>query len=176
MKKKACSNKEPLGFKNITELPTGTFQLKFKLNGKDFQPYANTLEEAVVSRNEFYIKHNYRPAYLFVKMFDLSCISPRLAGGFQVNSRRLKDRAYMPRQFDSEVDAKLFANRWTKSYNGIAAIYNGKRESAFLEQIKQERENLKPFIQTGFSRELWLESASELFGQDIPEFFHEETR
>ncbi|NAX34000.1 hypothetical protein CAG54_10910 [Vibrio sp. V27_P1S3P104] len=163
-------------FKNITELPTGTFQVKFKVNGKDFQPYSNTLEEAIITRNDYYIKHNYRPAYLFVRMFDLSCISPRLEDGFQVNSRRLKDRKYMPRQFNSGVDANAFAIKWTKAYNAIAAIYNGKREVAFLEQIKKEQDHLKPFIQTGFCRDLWLESASEIFGQYIPEFFDDEMR
>ncbi|EGR0468542.1 hypothetical protein FG064_16220 [Vibrio cholerae] len=164
-------NKESLSFKNITSLPTGTFQVKLKHSGREFQPWAKSLGEAIILRNECYKRANYRPNYLFVKTFDLSVIAPHPRGGFQVHSRRLQDRKYMPRQFASKVDAEYFATRWIEAHNAIAAIYNGQREMNFLAQIEQELTELTPHIETTFSSELWLESAKQIFGKSIPDFF-----
>ncbi|GIB31807.1 hypothetical protein [Vibrio cholerae] len=164
-------NNGTLSFKNISMLPSGAFQVKLKKERREFQPYAKSLRAAISLRNECYKLANYRPCNLHIKMFDLSVIAPHPRGGFQVHSRRLHDRKYMPRQFASKIDAKNFATRWIKAHNGIASIYNGKRETAFLAQIEQELIEQKPYIEVTFSSELWLESAKELFGEAIPEFF-----
>ncbi|MBF4340752.1 hypothetical protein EAY39_08110 [Vibrio anguillarum] len=178
---KSMKKNPTIGFKNLTKLPAGGWQLKLKKDKKDIQAFAKTLSVALKARNEIYLKANYRPVNLFVNAFDLSVVSDVFRIGrsgnplhhYQVHSRQLSDRKYSPKGFNSKVAAEQFATKWIKSYNAIAAIYNGWREEMFLQQIKDEEEQQKPCIETGFDVELWNKAAKEVFGSAIPRFFAE---
>lgn len=166
-------------FRNITKLPSGSWQLKFKKNRVEAQPVLRTIEAAIGARNKVYVLANYRPAHLFVNMFDMTVVADKIgierSGSpyhrYQVNARRLIDRKYTPKGFSSKEAANNFAEQWIKHHNAIASVYNGLRETAFLEQIQRELDTLQPCIETQFDVKLWSKAAMSLFGSDIPEFF-----
>ncbi|MGR5296967.1 hypothetical protein ACPV5U_19100 [Vibrio mediterranei] len=171
-------------FRNLTILPSGSYQLKFKKNGKDIQAVSKTLKSAIHSRNIVYLEANYRPAHLFVKFFDESVVSDDIgcescSGNsyhrFQVHSRRLADRKYAPKSFNSKVAASEFGKKWLVAYNSIAAVYNGVREQMFIDQMALEEETLEPHIITGFDVLLWNRAAKEVYGKSIPKYFEETT-
>jgi hypothetical protein len=169
-------------FRNLAVLPSGSFQLKLKMNRKDIQLVVKTLKAALRARNTIYREANYRPNYLFVKFFDESAIADvigceRHSGNpyhrFRVHSRRLADRKYSPKEFSSKVSATEFCKKWLVAYNAIAAVYNGWREEMFLEQIALEEEELEPHIVTGFDVLLWNKAAQSVYGKNIPEYFED---
>ncbi|MGR5178877.1 hypothetical protein [Vibrio mediterranei] len=168
-----------LKFRNLAELPSGSFQLKFKRNGRDIQPIAAQLTRALKVRNAIYLESNYRPNHLFVMFFDETVMADDIgiekSGNpyhrFQVHARRLADRKYSPKSFNSKVNAAEFTKKWLVAYNAIAAVYNGWREELFLEWIALEEETLKPHICTRFDVILWNKAAQSVFGKNIPRYF-----
>ena len=92
---------------------------------------------------------------------------------YQVHSRRLADRKYLPKLFSSKIEADAFARKWIKAYNSVAATYNGWREQKFLEQIELEFQELVPHVEVGFDVILWNRAAKSVFSDDIPLYFNE---
>ncbi|MDA0152372.1 hypothetical protein OH460_08660 [Vibrio sp. Makdt] len=170
-------------FRNMTILPSGNYQLKFKKERQDYQLVAGDLKSALKARNKVYLTTNYRPNFLFVKFFDLTVLaddigterSGNIYHRFQVHSRLLSNRKYRPKSFRSKVDAEYFTKKWLISYNKIAAVYNGWRELAFLQQIELEVDNLTPAIETKFDEALWNKAAKEVFGNNIPKYYEGES-
>lgn len=171
-------------FRNIAKLPKGEgFQLKFKTNGEEYQPYAANIGEAISKRNDYYLDNNYRPARLFKKFYTLECIAPIVgidskSGNpyhrWQVHARILESNEYKPKSFADHDEAVEFTTKWIASHNAIAAIYNGRREEMFLKWIEQERVQNTPHIEVEFDAELWRSSARLLFGTNVPDFFVED--
>ncbi|MEZ9709433.1 hypothetical protein AB4254_12200 [Vibrio breoganii] len=165
-------------FKNLSRLPSGSYQLKLKENGIEIQTVAHSLAEAIELRNSHYLDRGYRPAHLHILNFDMSCVrhdigiekSGNAYHRYQVHSRRLHDRKYKPRGFASRTEADAFASRWIPAHNGIAAVYNGWREEIFLKQLAAEQALLVPLIETQFDLELWSKAAKVVFGKNIPTF------
>lgn len=171
-------------FRNITKLPKGQgFQLKFKSNGEEFQPYAANISEAISKRNDYYLDKNYRPARLFKKFYTLDCLAPNVgieakSGNpfhrWQVHSRTLETSNYSPKSFNDHDAAVEFTTKWIASHNAVAAVYNGRREEMFLQWIEQEAKHGTPYIDVEFDVELWRRSARLLFGTNLPDFFVED--
>lgn len=170
-----------LVFKNLSNLPSDSWQVKFKRDGKDFQPFVGSLAEALLVRNAYYQK-NWRPNHLYVNAFGNDLLrevtreerSGNVYTRYQVHCRKLPDRKYAPKNFNSLKDAEAFTQKYLVAYNKVAAVYNGERERAFLEQSLKEALELQPFIETGFNKELWSKSAKEVFGNNVPDFYLEE--
>lgn len=170
-------------FKNIVKMTKDSgYQLKFKQNGVEYQPYAPTLSEAITIRNEYYLSENYRPNYLYKKFFTLDCLAPCIGversgtpfHRWQVHSRLLETSTYRPKTFNDHDLAADFARRWMVSHNAIAAIYNAWREEKFLMWIEQEAKEETPYIDTRFDQELWRKAAHEIFGVNVPDYFTEQ--
>ncbi|MCG9575415.1 hypothetical protein L1D14_04110 [Vibrio tubiashii] len=163
-------------FSNMTQISDSSWQLKFKKNGIEHQPVASSLSLALEVRNIIYLKANYRPSNLFVKMFSMSDIKKSYKGAskrgtYQVHSRCLADRRYSPRTFRSKHHAKVFKSLWIKAYNEVAELYNVEREQRFLVQIEREFSDLEPCIVTGFDVILWNQCAQKIYGRNIPLFY-----
>lgn len=175
--------KTPSTLRNMTILPSGNYQLKFKKDRHDYQLVAGDLRTALKARYKVYVATNYHPNFLFVKFFDLTVLADYIgterSGNtyhrFQVHSRLLTDRKYRPKSFSSKVDAESFTKKWLISYNKIAAVYNGWREQEFLQQIELEVQNLTPEIETNFDESLWNSAAKEVFGDNIPKYYEGES-
>ncbi|USD59086.1 hypothetical protein J4N45_11140 [Vibrio sp. SCSIO 43140] len=156
-------------FRNLSELPSGSWQLKLKIDKKDVQPVCDTLNTAIAMRNDIYLKTHYRPAFLFVALADMSIISERDSEGvydtvssyFIINSYRLRDRKKRVRQTKSYHDAKEYASGYVRYHNQVAKLYNQWREEKFQVQLKNEQQFLVPLIQTGFDRSLWEKAATQ---------------
>ncbi len=59
-------------FKNIVKMTKDSgYQLKFKLKGAEYQPYAPSISDAISFRNKYYISENYRPNHLYKKFLHL---------------------------------------------------------------------------------------------------------
>jgi hypothetical protein len=167
-----------LRFKNLSKLPSDSWQVKFKRDGKSFQPFVGPLDEALLVRNAYY-QASLRPNFLFVNAFDSDLVrevtrderSGNVYTRYQVHCRKLPDRKYAPKSFNSLKDAQTFAEKYLVAYNKVAAVYNGERERAFLKQSLKEALELQPCIETGFNKELWAQSARTVFGNNVPDFY-----
>ncbi|MFM2668651.1 hypothetical protein AAFX24_28310 [Vibrio mediterranei] len=119
---------------------------------------------------------------MFVKFFDETVIADDIgcetrSGNpyhrYQVHSRRLADRKYSPKAFNSKVTATEFGKKWLVAYNAITAVYNGWREQMFLDQILLEEETLEPHITTGFDVLLWNRAAKSIYGKTVPKYYED---
>ncbi len=165
-----------MNFKNLTSLPSGSIQLKFKKDKVEIQPVVKDLKSALMLRNELYLKSGFRPNFLHVAHIDMNVLKEYhrkdLANhSYQVHARKLIDHKYSPRIFSSKVDSTHFAQQHIKAYNAVVAVYNGERERQFLAAIETEVRTLTPAIETGFDATLWTNSAHAVFGQAVPEYF-----
>ncbi|MCZ2802008.1 hypothetical protein [Vibrio alginolyticus] len=170
-------------FKNIVKMTKDSgYQLKFKLKGAEYQPYAPSISDAISLRNKYYLSENYRPNHLYKKFFTLDCLTPskrvEKSGNttlrWQVHSRVLETSEYKPKGFNDHDLAADFARRWMVSYNAIVSIYNAWREEKFLVWIEQEAKEEIPHIDTNFDKELWRNAAHQVFGLNVPEYFTEQ--
>lgn len=168
-------------FKNMTKLPNGSWQLKFKKNGKETQPTYKSLEGALQMRNHMYLMTNYRPYHLFILMMDETIVgqtertqrSGNVYTHYNIHCRNLTDRSYAPCSKSDYTEAMALATAHIRAHNAIAAVYNGYREKAFLIQITNELTFKTPLIETGFDLELWRKSAREVFPDGVPKYFED---
>lgn len=163
-------------FRNITQLPNGTYQIKVYDSVHEDRSVHKTLKEAIRARNEAYTRLGIRPQHMLIPLLQshdmMGPMNKRVNGVdvlyHRVYSKRLSDRKAKYRTFRSINDAKSFAFAWTESHNAIAALYNARRESQFKIQIRNEEEHCIPLIKIGFDEELWKKCGIAIFGDIVP--------
>ncbi|WP_353500338.1 hypothetical protein [Vibrio chaetopteri] len=168
-------------FSNISRLPSGSCQLRFKRDNKKVEPVVKSLPQAIWLRNELYLNVPCRPPHYFVKIFGEDVLRPctkidragLLKDYWQVHSRSLVDRKYRPRTFASHLDAIEFVSKWLPSYNEVARLYNVEREKEFKRLIEQELKTLKPLLSCSFDKALWYRCAVSIYGANVPMYFTE---
>ncbi len=167
-------------FKNISYLEEiDKYQVRLVINGKDFQPTYNTLRKAIINRNKFYLQYAVFPANLFVNKIEAHELvknsreysNSSISYYYQVNSYRLVDRKYSPKQFLEKRDAEDFQSRWLEAYNSIVDEYNKARMIDFVNALTFELEELTPAIEVGFNSQIWEAAVSKIYGTRVPKFF-----